>query len=392
MKRQRVLLVHNYYQQAGGEDITFEAERNLLKANGHEVFEYTDSNMRHETMTRISAARETIWSDSSYRKLKRIILETGPDIVHFHNTFLVISPSAYYACYEARVPVVQTLHNYRLSCPSAIFYREGGVCEECLGKFFAWPGVLHSCYRGSRAQSFVVASMLTYHHLLHTWHEKVNAYICLTEFSRDKMIEAGLPRDKIFVKPIFMSIEKMESASSGNYALFLGRLTLEKGVMTLLRAWADIANVPLKIAGDGPMRSVVEQAALKNPNIQGLGYQDRNAVITLMQNARFLVLSSEWYEVFPMTIIEAYAHGVPVIAARIGGLNSIVREDETGLLFNPGDAEDLAAKVRWLWEHREDAHRMGVAARREYEQKYTAERNYRMLSDIYEKVIAGNVK
>jgi len=392
MERPRVLLVHNYYQHAGGEDIVFDSERNLLQTNGYKVFEYTDSNTRLGTINRFSAAYETIWSASSYKNIKRLISEKSPDIVHFHNTFLVISPAAYYACYEAGIPVIQTLHNYRLACPSAIFYRDARVCEDCLGKFFAWPGILHRCYRGSRSQTFVVASMLAYHRLIHTWSEKVNAYISLTEFGRNKMIEAGLPRQKIFVKPNFVPDENKGKVIPGNYALFLGRLTPEKGLTTLLRAWTEVADIPLKIAGDGPMRSIVEHAALKNPTIQYLGYQNHSTVISLMRNARFLVFPSEWYEGFPMTMAEAYAHGVSVIASRMGVMNEIVRDGETGMLFNAGDIQDLTAKTRWLWEHPKDAERMGRAARREYEQKYTPERNFKLLSDIYETVIAGRVQ
>jgi glycosyltransferase involved in cell wall biosynthesis len=386
----RVLLVHNYYQQVGGEDLVFDSEKNLLQAKGHEVFEYTDTNARLGTMNRFSAARETVWSVSSYHNIKGLIVEKKPDVVHFHNTFLVISPAAYYACHAAGVPVVQTLHNYRLSCPSAIYYRDGKVCEDCLGRSFAWPGVLHSCYRGSRSQSLVVAAMLSYHRLIRTWSEKVAAYISLTVFGRDKMIEAGLPPHKIFVKPNFVLNATMGKVMKGDYALFVGRLTPEKGLIALLRAWSEAGNIPLKIAGDGALRNVVEQAALKNATIQYLGYQDRGAINSLMRNARFLVFPSEWYEGFPMTIAEAFACAVPVVASRHGAMTELVRDGETGLLFDTGDVQDLAAKVRWLWDHPEEAIRMGQAARQEYRQKYTPERNYQMLSDIYETVIAGN--
>jgi glycosyltransferase involved in cell wall biosynthesis len=392
MRPVRVLMAHNYYQQAGGEDNVFSAETLLLRSHGHEVLEYTDTNKRIDSLGQLAAAKNTVWSDSSYQSIKKLIKAEKPDIAHFHNTFFMISPSVYYACHELGVPVVQSLHNYRLTCPSAIFYRDHHACEDCLGKFFPWPGVLHKCYRGSAAQSLAVAFMLTFHHLRKTWVNQVNAYITSTDFSRTKMIQAGLPAERIFVKPNFSHDVIGHAHLSDSYTLTIGRLSPDKGVAAVLQAWETLGDVPLKITGDGEMRAMVEQFTESHPAVNYLGFVDRKEMPELIQNARFLVFASQMYEVFPMVIAEAYAAGIPVIASRLGAMTELIREGETGLLFNPGDAVDLAAKVRWLWDHPEEAASMGQNARREYEQKYSPEQNYQLLMEIYEKAIAGSAR
>jgi glycosyltransferase involved in cell wall biosynthesis len=392
MKPIRVLMAHNYYQQPGGEDVVFAAEKDLLRSRGHEVIEYTDTNMRLDGMSRFSGAANMIWSSVSYRSIRKLIGTSRPDIVHFHNTFMMISPSAYYACRELGAPVVQSLHNYRLTCPSAIFYRDQHNCEDCLGKTFPWPGILHKCYRGSAAQSLAVAFMLTFHRFGKTWTDQVTAYITSTDFSRAKMIQAGLPADRIFVKPNFSHDVSGQIYKSGSYALMIGRLSPDKGVATVLQAWETLEDVPLSITGDGEMRDMVEQAVKSHRNITYLGFVDRKEMPELVKNARFLVFASKMYEVFPMVIAEAYAAGVPVIASRLGAMIELIGEGETGLLFNPGDADDLSVKVRWLWSHPEEAARMGQNARREYEQKYSPDKNYQLLMDIYKRAIEEREK
>lgn len=385
----RILVVHNHYQHVGGEDITVASETSLLRHNGLEVIEYVDSNKRIDDMSPVSAAAQTIWSQDSYDALLALIREKKPDVAHFHNTFLLISPSAYYACQEMNLPVVQTIHNYRLSCPAGTFYRDGKVCEDCLGRKLAWPGVLHRCYRNSHLQSFVVASMLAYHWSSRTWQEQVDAYIALTDFSREKLIQFGVPAEKIFLKPVFVEDILDSARHAGDFALFLGRLSPDKGLITLLTAFSQLDFVPLKIAGDGPLRNHVEEFSRSNPHIHYLGFQDRNDINSLLCNARFMVLPSEWYEVSPRIIMEAYSCRLPIIASRLGAMAELVRDGETGLLFEPGDADDLASKVKWLWGNPQEIIRLGNNARKEYEEKYTPDRNYQMLMNIYSKAIEG---
>ena len=383
----RLLLVHNYYRQPGGEDAVFEAEKAMLEEMGHEVVALVEDNARLIGMSRLSAAGRAVWSREVRAKLRGLIRETRPMVAHFHNTFLMVSPAAYSVCKEAGVPVVQTLHNYRLLCPPANFFRNGGPCEDCLGRL-PWPGVLHACWRGSRAETAVVTMMLAVHRLLKTWAQQVDLYIALTEFARQKFVEGGLPARKIFVKPNFVYPDPGEGPHRGNYALFVGRLSPEKGLRTLLSAWQLVKTTPLKVVGDGLLRRDVERfVAREGLSVDVLGRRPREEVFRLMRQARALVFPSEWYEGFPVTIVEAFACGLPVLASRLGAMAEIVEDGRTGLLCNPGDPEDLAAKVEWAWSHPQAMTEMGREARREYEEKYTAERNYELLMQIYERAM-----
>jgi len=388
----KVLVIHNSYRQPGGEDILVEQERALLQHSGHEVIEYRRSN--HETNIlglwgKFTLPKRVVWAGNTIQDLRALIHQEKPDVVHFHNTFLLISPSAYYACRETGVPVVQTLHNYRLICPTAIFYRDGHVCEDCLGKT-PWPSIVHACYCESRAKTGVVAAMLTVHRWLRTWQEQVDVYIALTEFARKKFIEGGLPSEKIVVKPNFVHPDPGIRDGKGLYALFVGRLSPEKGLRTLLRAWQSLKVIPLKIVGDGPLMDEI-RAYLKTHKMEWvelLGRCNHGEVLELMKGARYLVFPSECYENFPVATAEAFACGVPVIASRLGAMVEIVEDRRTGLHFEPGSPEDLAAKVEWAWTHPEAMSEMGREARREYEEKYTAEKNYKMLLDIYERALS----
>ena len=387
----KILIVHNYYQQPGGEDVVFNAETELLREQGHEVIHYTDNNSRIEDMSNFSTALNTLWSSDSKVKMTDLLTSAKPDIAHFHNTFLLTSPSAYYACKEANVPVVQSLHNPRLLCPSANLYRNGKVCEDCVGKTFPMPGVMHGCYRSSRAQTAVVAAMLTLHRWLKTWEDKVDTYIVFTEFYKNKFIEGGLPSEKIVLKPHFISPDpQCRTEGPGEYALFIGRLDKEKGIPTLLKAWKNNSNIPLKIRGSGDLSEYIENYINRNnlTNIEIVGRQTTQDLFKLIKNSRFLVWPSEgYYETFGLVAIEAFACGVPVIASRIGTLAENVTDGYTGLHFTPGDADDLSSKISWAWNNPDDMAEMGRNARIEYESKYTPEKNYQMLLDIYEKTI-----
>lgn len=380
----KVLMVHNYYRQPGGEDTEFAAEKDLLRQKGHKVAEFVRRNAEIHQIGRLRAAVSAVWSWDSRHALRRMLREARPDVVHFHNTFLLISPGAYYTCREEGIPVVQTLPNYRLLCPGAQFLRGSRVCEDCAGKVVPWPGVIHGCWRGSKVQTSVVAMMLAFHRLLGTWQKQVDVYIALTEFGRQKFIDGGLPAEKIVIKPNFIYPDPGPGDGSGDYGLFVGRISREKGIRTLLCAWQRTKGIPLKVVGDGPLMAEV-RGANNIENLEILGWRSHDEVLALMKEARFLVFPSEWYEGFPLTIAEAFACGIPVIASRLGAMAEIVEDRRTGLLFEPGNPEDLAAKVEWAWLHPKEMAAMGQEARREYEQKYTAERNYEMLMAIYER-------
>nr|WP_259331163.1 glycosyltransferase family 4 protein [Thermus thermophilus] len=334
----------------------------------------------------------TLWNQGAYRRVREAIRQHRPDLVHVHNTFPLASPAVIHAAKAEGVPVVMTLRNYRLLCVNALFFREGRVCEDCLGRL-PWRGVVHGCYRDSRLASLGVASMLALHRALRTWN-LVDRFIALTEFARQKFVEGGLPAEKIVVKPNFVHPDPGPGEGRGGYALFVGRLSPEKGVRTLLRAWALLGGrVPLKVVGDGPLADEVREAARRLPGVEWLGRKSPKEVYALMGEAAFLVFPSEWYETFGRVAIEAFAKGTPVVASRIGAVGEVTEDGRTGLHFRPGDPEDLAAKVEWLLAHPEELARMRKEARAEYETKYTAERNYEQLMAIYQGVcrIRGGV-
>ena len=383
----RILSVHNRYQIRGGEDESRQAEENLLREMGNIVEVYEEHNDRISSMNPLHVASRTIWSQESYKIIKRQLKAHNHDIIHVQNFFPLISPSVYYAAKEEGVPVVQTLRNYRLLCPNALFFRDGQVCEDCLGKFLPLPGVMHGCYRESRVASTAVASMITIHRILRTWVDMVDIYIALTEFARQKFIEGGLPPEKIVVKPNFVHPNPSSGKGSGGYALFVGRLSVEKGLDTLLAAWEKLnEQIPLKIVGDGPLASQVESVAKRLPSVEWLGRRAMSEVHELMGEAKFLIFPSKWYETFGRVAVEAFAKGTPVIAANIGAIAEVVDSNRTGLHFRPGDAADLVAKVEWLLANPAKLTQMRLQAKSEFEAKYTAKINYQKLMEIYTKV------
>ena len=389
MKPIKILLAHNRYLTPGGERQVFEAELELLRNNGHEVAVYIEDNARVAELGRARTAVRTIWSTETYQQVKALLDMGQFDLVHIHNFYPLISPSIYYAAQVANVPVVQTLHNFRLLCLNGNLFRGGAVCESCLGHTVPWPGIQHACYKDSRVGSAFVAAMLSLHRTARTWQRKVNTYIALSEFSRQKLIEGGLPGEKITIKPNFVPEDPGMGNGKGSYALYVGRLSSEKGIATLLDAWQKLSGtIPLKIVGDGPLRDQAIAAAAVLPAVEYLGRLENDQVLSLMREAMMLVFPSMCYENFPMTIVEAFAAGLPIIASNMGNAASLVEEQLTGMHFNPGDATDLARQATWLTQHAEERQQMSIAARKKYEQQYTPSQNYRLLSTIYADTLA----
>ncbi len=389
----KILIVHNSYQQPGGEDVVFEQETQMLRNAGHDVITYCRSNheiKEYSGLQRLALIPQTIWATDSRRDFAALLDEQKPNIVHVHNTFIMISPSIFSACEERGIPVVHTLHNYRLLCPAGTFYRSGHVCEECV-EHSLWRSVRYGCYHDSRVTTAVVASMIAVHRGLNTWKHPSHFYIALSQFARTKFVDAGLPADRIFVKPNFMDHDPGAPTDKDDYAVFVGRLSPEKHVNTLLKAWQKgKAHFPLIILGGGPQFHELQESARRKglDGVRFMGYQPRQDVIPTIRKARFLVFSSEWYENFPVTIVEAFACGTPVICSRLGAMQEIVSDGRTGLHFNTGDVDDLAEKTDWAWTNRERMVEMGKEARREYETKYTAQINCRLLTDIYDQVLS----
>jgi glycosyltransferase involved in cell wall biosynthesis len=386
--RMRILLCHNYYQQRGGEDESFEAEASLLESRGHEVVRYTVHNDSVEQMSSARVSLKAFFNRGVYRDLSRLIADRRPDVMHCTNIFPLISPAAYYAARRNGVPVVQSLRNYRHLCPGVYFLRDGHVCESCLHKTFAWPAVVHGCYRESRAASAVAALSHSVHRALGSWQNCVDYYFTLTEFARQKFIAAGWPAEKIAVKPNFVYPDPRPGTGAGGYAVFVGRLSPEKGVSTLLDAWRQLPEaMPLKIIGQGPEESRIREFAERHPHVELLQFRPLPEVLEIVGEAAFLAMPSLWYETFGRTIVEAYAKGTPVLASRHGAIAELVEEGATGMLFEPGSASELATNAAALWRH-PDLSAIRRAARETYESRYRADANYQQLLQIYRTAIS----
>lgn len=386
----RILSIHNRYLIRGGEDQSRELEEKLLQEQGNQVDIYEENNNRVAEIGKVRVAIRTVWSTESYQIVRQKLTENSYNIVHVQNFFPLISPSVYYAANKQGVPIVQTLRNYRLLCANSYFFRDQKVCEDCLGKMIPWPGVVHGCYRDSKLGSLVVVTMQTLHRAISTWKKMVNLYITLTDFTRQKFIQAGLPADKIVVKPNFVYPDPGMGEGNGNYAIFIGRLSPEKGLDTLLAAWQLLGGkIPLKIIGDGPLSNQVREAVTKLPYVKWLGRLPIQEVYTLIGEAKFLIFPSQWYETFGRVAIEAFAKGTPVIASNLGNMSSMIESGRTGFHFSPGDPNDLAALVEYALTHPEKLRKMRFEARSEFEAKYTAQQNYHKLMDIYKLAIAS---
>jgi glycosyltransferase involved in cell wall biosynthesis len=378
----RVLIVHNAYQHRGGEDSVVDDEVKLLKKSGHTIEIYGRNNDEIANTGKFALAQQTLWSRQSSQQLATAIREFQPEVIHVHNTFPLISPSIYWTATRMGVPVIQTLHNFRLLCPQAVFLREGMVCQDCLGKV-PWRGAARACYRASMLESTVLASMITFHRAIGTWKNKVTRYIALNEFCRNKFIEGGLPGGRIVIKPNFVEMVAPQERIRTGF-LFVGRLSNEKGVDVLVGAAATAQTASIRVAGSGP--ESLRLAAV--PNLLALGGVSAEVVRDEMSRATALVLPSICFESFPRSLVEAFASRLPVIASRLGPITELVKDGVTGLLFEPGNAIDLADKMRWAQQHSDEMAAMGRNARKQYEVEFTADRNYRQLMSIYADAIA----
>ena len=386
MSDHRVLVAHNSYQMRGGEDSVVDAEVALLRSHGHAVTEYRRHNDELQDMRTLSAALDTLWSRKTGRDLDAQFASTRPDVIHVHNTFPLISPSLYWAAHRHGIPVVQTLHNFRLLCPQAMFLRDGKVCEDCLGKL-PWRGVVRSCYRHSLAQSSIVGGMLFLHRALKTWESKVAQFIALNEFCKSKFVEGGLPAARITVKSNFAASPIPVARARSGFA-YVGRLSPEKGIDVLAAALRALTNIKLRVAGTGPSEGLL----IGLEGVELMGQRSRQEVDRNLQESHALIFPSICFETFGLVIVEAFANGTPVIASRIGVVPELVEEGVTGLLFTPGDAPELARKIRWAEDNPDAMARMGGAARARFESRYTPQRNYAQSLQIYRDAIESRSK
>lgn len=390
----RILIVNNFYRSGSpsGEGRVFEAEKTLLQSRGHEVVEFarhSDEISAKGTLGVIQAALGTPWNPWMASAMRREIEHFKPEIVHIHNTFPLISPAIYYAIGKGPAKIL-TLHNYRLICPAAIPMRLGQICTKCLDEHSVIPSLMHGCYRGSRFATVPLAACIALHRSIGTWTKKVNAFIALSDFQRDLMVKSGLPDKRVHVKPNFFSGNPDISpwADREPYIVFVGRLTSEKGVETLVRAWKLWGeHAPeLRIVGDGPLFNMLKQLSAQLP-IRFLGQMSSDMVHAQIAKAKLLVLPSECFETFGLVVVEAFAFGTPAAVSNIGPLPSIVKHGKNGVVFMPADPDNLLHTIRTAWETPGMLGRLGLVARSDFEAKYTGEANYTMMMTIYQRAM-----
>lgn len=390
-KKLRILQVHNGYQILGGEDVVAANEKRLLEMNGHTVYSYSRNNSELNEMNlfqKILVPFMAVYSFKTYREVKKIIKEQKIDVVHVHNTLMMVSPSVFYAAFHCHVPVVQTLHNFRMLCPAGSFFRGDRVCEECSEQSLVCS-LKYGCYRGSRVQTFVSAAILKTHRILGTY-RKVN-FICLTEFNKKKLSQLNkkgkevIDMNKVYIKPnfTFQDDEKFESSSHLDYFLFVGRVEALKGIDVVIKAFEKMPNQRLVVAGDGPLMGEMQEYIKTHQiqNVEFAGYLSKQQLQEKYRRARAVIMSSQCYEAFAMTIAEAYSYGVPVIAGDIGNLRNMVEENVTGIRFCYDSPEDLAEKVQKY--NVMDIEGMKKNAKQFYEQRLRPEDNYQILKKIY---------
>ncbi len=393
----KILIAHNFYQNSGGEDEVFFAESALLERQGHTVLRYTVTNKSAVAYSQLRLAKSTIWNSTHYSELRELLRREHPDVLHVHNTLLLLSPSIYYAAKEEKVPVVQMVHNYRPFCLNGVLFRDGKVCEQCIGRYPV-PGVVHKCYRNSYSASAALFMLyLAHYKILHTYQRFVSAFITSTRFAKDLLIRMGLPEAKIAVKPNLVRIadystEPNKVSGMAGQAVFIGRLEARKGLWTLLSAIEQV-NIPFVLVGDGDLRAEIEHWLSERPNLQVeiTGWLESTEVFRRLQRASLLVFPSEFYESFGNVIAEAFACGVPVITTSIGAQSELVENGRTGFLFPPGDNLALAQLIRLVSSNHELRERLGKNARSEFEAKFTSERNYQILMNIYSEAIKAKI-
>lgn len=381
----KVIVLHNKYKIPGGEDSVVFNETTLLKQFGHEVeIVYFSNDDIAGLKQKITTGLNAIYSWSANQKISTVIENFKPDLIHVHNTFPKISPSVFYLANEKKIPIVQTIHNYRLVCPGALLLRDEKVCEECVSSKFAYKSIIKKCYRGNAAESAVVATVNFVHNALDTWQNKVSCFIVLSDFAKQKLKSSALQlNEKHFaVKPNFVE-DKGFNHNRQNGFLFVGRLSTEKGLDVLLEAFSQTSH-PLTIIGGGPLEAEVIVYSSKYANIEYLGFQSTDVVIEKMKHCKALVFPSIWYEGMPMTILEAFSTGCPVIASKLGAMAELIEHEINGLHFEAGNASDLIKQLDLITDS------MSINARQTYLDKYTPEQNYQQLIDIYQKVIDEN--
>lgn len=381
-------MLHNRYKIPGGEDVATRMHVELLRSNGHTVELVEETNERVDTLGVSRTAARAVWSPESHRRINALLGEERFDVMHVQNFFPLFSPSVYYAASRHGVPVVQSLHNFRLICPEGMLYRDGQVCTECVGRRFPSPGIRYACYRGSRIGTSVIGAMSVTHRVAGTWRDRVSLYVTPSEFAAEMYVRGGWDPDSIATIPNFVHPDPGVDSGTGGYALFVGRLAPPKGIETMLTAWQQCGlTYPLKIAGDGPLRPIVERAVAEHSSITYLGSVPSREASDLMGEATFLIVPTVGIETFGLVTAEALAKGTPALVSDLGALTEIIDDGKTGWLVPPGDARHLADRVQWMIEHPGEVAAMRNSARAAFLDRFSSERAIQSWMSTYRRVI-----
>ena len=392
-----ILMLHNRYQYAGGEDSSTKAEIEILRQARHKVTlieEHNDRIKEFSILDKLQLFFTTAWNPQSYREMRSRLQQLQPDLLHVQNFFPLFSPSVHAAAKSLHVPTIQHLRNFRLTCLNSYLFREGKVCEACVGKN-PWRGVVKRCYKDSLPASLGVWNMITYNRWRKTWLRDVDAFIVPSRFAAEKLIEIGIPGDRLYIKPNVTSDplddQSITPLPDRPTFLYIGRLSPEKGVMTLLQAWNTLAvsEWKLEIVGDGQQRKELEKYIIENhlTNVNFQGYQPTTKVIEMIKKATVVVVPSLWYETFGRVVIEAFACGRGVLVSKLGALAELVTEGETGFLVNPHDLYAWIEALKWCGNNLVEMTRICRKCRQAYLQYYTPKVNYQQLLEIYRCVI-----
>jgi glycosyltransferase involved in cell wall biosynthesis len=381
----KILLIHTYYNQKGGEDTVFQQEDTLLKQTEEvEVLNFQN----HLSFFGGLQFLLSVWNIFVIRKIKKQIIKFQPDVIHIHNWHFALGPIVVRVAKKAGIPVVLTLHNYRLICPSATLLSKGSLFTDSLYASFPWKAVANKVYRDSFFLTFWMAFVVWWHKKTGTW-KMVDKYIVLTNFAKDLFTRSslGIAENKFVVKPNFVSTPEIKEEVRASHFLFIGRLSEDKGIKVLLEAFAN-NNYTLHIAGDGPLKQLVENAASQFKNIEYIGKLDKNGVENEMRRCTALLFPSIWYEGMPMTIIEAFSLGAPVLASNLGAMSTMIQDGYNGLHFETGNAVSLNEKISyWNKLNEEEKNIYRQNAINSFEKHYTNKKNKELLLQIYKDVI-----
>lgn len=380
----KVLFIHTYYAEKGGEDVVFETEKAKLQFDGYEVEALIFNNSSRAFLNVVCQHFNPV----SYLRAIKKIKSFQPNIVHIHNLHFAASPSVIWAAISCKIPVVMTLHNYRLICPSAILYHNGELFLDSLKGGFPWKAVAKRVYKNSLPLSFWLASSIWLHKKLGTW-KKVDRFILLSPFAKNLYLKSGvgISEEQIIVKSNFIDNPEIKASIKKTGFVYVGRLSEEKGIDLIIQAF-KLFPFNLIIAGDGPMRKEVEAFANAHHQVAYLGFLDRVDVQKILKSAAVLLFPSKSYEGMPMAIIEAFANATPVIASCLGSLPAMIMDGHDGFLFSPGSANDLISKIKyWLAVQEGEKTVFYQKAFETYQKKYSSAVNDQEIAAIYKQVL-----